>query len=286
MNRCLLSATFFLCIASMTRADVMILPPGIDRMALCDAVLRGKVVALEPQDVEVPFGGTSDLKFKFRIAVVEVRETIVGDKNAKRLRVGFVPAGERNRPFGFGRYQELNFNLAAGQEGLFFLRTHQPSKILHGVLFNDFVPEVLPKEVGPRQGMDYPSELQRARHLAKLMENPLASLKAKDLQDRLSTATYLIYRYRTPTTPKQKTEPVPLEESRLILQALLDQDWKQTRQSPTPWACFLMLGLTEKDGWRSPAKINDLNDARAAAQTWFRDAGTEYRMQRFAAEGK
>jgi hypothetical protein len=77
-----------------------------------------------------------------------------------------------------------------------------------------------------------------------------------------------------------KTELVSLDESKLILSALLNQDWAAAAAPPNAWQIFNLLGLTEKDGWKAPAKINNANDLRDAVRAWYRDHA-KYRIQRF-----
>ena len=288
MIRWPLSIVCFLTVLPLSRADVMILPPGIERIAQADAVIVGKVVAIEPQDIDVPVAAGSATTFKFRVAVVQVGETILGNKEAKTVRVGFVPRGERNNPIGFGKCPELNFNLEVGKQGLMFLRMHQGGKILYGRLFHDFVSQDTDATAKPPSGrppaLSFAEELKKTRHICKLVESPQESLKAKDPLDRYLAAAALVMRYRTLRVANQKTELISVEETRRILDSLLAQDWKAASLTPTPWNCFLMLGLTEKDGWKAPAQINDINDVRTAVQTWYRAHGQNYRIQRFINE--
>ena len=286
-RRVLLIAVCFAAVSAV-RADVFIPPPGIERIVQADAVIVGKVIGIEPVDLEFPVSKDSPLKFHLRIAVVSVSETIVGARDAKMLRVGFVPAGEKNRPFGFFKYPELNFKLDVGDHGLMYLRKRPDMKVYYGTLFNDFNP--LPIDANPKPAPGTPArgsyveEVKRARQVAKLLDDPRANLQAKDPLDRCATAAALLVRYRSAKVAKAKTELVSLEETRLIMNILLEQDWKATTPTPTPWNCFLMLGLREADGWTSPGQINDLNDVRAAARTWYRERADTYRIPRFLAE--
>ncbi len=286
MTRWTLAAVSFLAITVVAHADVMILPPGIDRIVLSDAIVVGRVIAIEPQDVEIPLTPDGNLKFRFRIAVVNVSEPIVGKKDVKTLRVGFVPADEKRNPIGFGKYPELNFRLELGKQGLMFLRKHAGTGILHGRLYHDFVAHDSEPKEKPQGGMplsSFSEELKKSRQIARLMEKPVVGLQAKDGLDRYLSAVALTVRYRTPTVAKAKTELISSDESKLIFAALLERDWTIVAPTPTPWQCFQMLGITEREGWKSPTKIANANDLRAAVRTWHEKHG-EYRISRFLPE--
>src|SRR5262245_36335608 len=63
--------------------------PSPTRAAQADAIVVGRVVALEPKDIEV--AGPGGAKTTYRIAVVNVTESVAGAKGVKSVRVGFVP---------------------------------------------------------------------------------------------------------------------------------------------------------------------------------------------------
>src|SRR5215469_14637216 len=69
---------------STARAMVIMPQPGPTRVVNADAIVVGKVVALEPQDVTVD-------KVNYRIAVVKVDQALRGAKDAKTVRIGFLP---------------------------------------------------------------------------------------------------------------------------------------------------------------------------------------------------
>src|SRR5262249_23234132 len=74
--------------ASEARALVAIARPAPGRAAQADAVVVGRVIALEPKEVEVT--GPGGAKVTYRVAVVNVTETVAGVKE-KSVRVAFVP---------------------------------------------------------------------------------------------------------------------------------------------------------------------------------------------------
>ncbi|MBI2803408.1 MAG: hypothetical protein HYX68_00310 [Planctomycetes bacterium] len=287
-HRWILLSIAVLALAPVARADRAFPMPGIDRIAAADAIVVGRVIGMEPQDVEVPASPGSKIKIKYRIAVVNVSEVVLGKKGTKTLRVGFVPVNEPkpNRR----RYPSLAFKVDLGQNGLMFLRKHPTENIYMGRMNFDFVPyadgKSPPMPVAYMGVGSYADELKQARRIARMLADPLPALKSKDPADRFTAAAHLIARYRIMPAPGAKTTPVSAEETRLIMTTLLDHDWKSSTRPINGWPCFHMLGLTDKDGWRMPAKIRDFNDLRDAARAWFRERGKDYRIQRFILSGE
>ena len=91
-------------------------PAGPQRVINADAVVVGKVVGIEPQDVMV-------MNVTYRVAVVKVDDAIRGAKDAKQVRVAFIPPPANPpkliRP-GFRGVQ-----LAVGNTGMFILKKHE-----------------------------------------------------------------------------------------------------------------------------------------------------------------
>src|SRR5262249_35757763 len=98
--------------------------PLPDRIVQSDIVVGGRVVALEPKDVEavLPY------KLDYRIAVVKVQEIIHGQKDVKELRLGFTSFDQAQKVFKTGKAMPMlspaEFSrVTVGQEGMFFLRS-------------------------------------------------------------------------------------------------------------------------------------------------------------------
>src|SRR5437764_33548 len=115
-------AALSVCMSAMTcasaHAGVIAIPPaGPNRIAKADAVIVGKVDAIEPQDVKM--GNAT-----YRIAVVRIEQTIRGVKEAKTLRIGFTPPPPPP-PDGKGPIVISSgprpIQLKVGQESLFLL---------------------------------------------------------------------------------------------------------------------------------------------------------------------
>jgi hypothetical protein len=74
-----------------------------------------------------------------------------------------------------------------------------------------------------------------------------------------------------------KEEPIDVEESKLILNALATAKWQPiVFGQPNPQQLFFQLGVGPTDGWNSPKKITGPDDMRNAVQAWIRDHG-DYR---------
>ncbi len=256
---------------SIARAMVIMPQPGPTRVVNSDAVIIGKVVALEPQDVMVD-------KVNYRIAVVKIDQGLRGAKDAKTLRLGFIPppmGGVRPGPIirpGFRGVQ-----LQVGNEGLFLLKKHAKENFyMLGGPAGYFI--------SSDNSKNFDKEVQAVKQVTKLMENPQAGLKSKDGDERLLAAAILIETYRTFRGPGQaKQEPIDAAESKQILLALADADWKAPvnlgSMRPNPALLFNRLGIAANDGWRPQPGAN----IQAAMQTWLRDHADTYRIQRFVA---
>src|SRR5262249_47447594 len=117
---------------------------------------------------------------------------------------------------------------------------------------------------------------------------PNDGLKSKEAEERLTTAALLVTRYRTNRNPEAKTEEVPAEQSKLILEVLASADWapkNNPRQfgQPNPQQIFFQLGITDKDGWKQPQDFTKLADE---AKKWCKDNAGKYRIKRFVNETK
>jgi hypothetical protein len=276
-----LAALVVLTAASQARALLIAPPvnPGPMRVAQADAIIVGRVVAHEDKDVEVALPGGG--KQTFRIAVVNVAENIKGMKDAKTVRVGFFPPPKGAigdpavlpirpgiRP-GFGG----PVNLTVGQDGLLFLTKHPKENFYTAANFNDAV---------PRSAPNFEKDLADTKKTAKLLDNPMESLKSANAEDRLTTASMLITKYRQVRFPTGKTEAIPAEESKLILKAIREGNWEVGGRfdRPNSWMLFSQLGLTPKDGWMQPAVIRDVRELHKAAQEWLDKNADTYRIQR------
>lgn len=259
------------------RALVVAPPPGPARVAQADGIVVGRVVAHEPKDILLTTAPGVDTKIKYRVAVVNVADTIKGEK-AKSVRVAFMPPPERNadpnRPIISGGFRGPQ--LAMGIEGMFFLTKHHSEKGL-------YIAQNYYDVVQSANNQNFEKEVKEAKAVMKLLENPLKSLKSENPQDRFQTAAMLIAQYRNFRFGNAKTEPIAAEESKLILKALLDGKWNQGGGrfgEADSWMLFNQLGLTDKDGWKQPQNVNNISQFHDAAKEWLKKNADSYRIQR------
>jgi hypothetical protein len=209
-------------------------------------------------------------KVPHQMAVVRIDGVVVGAKDLRQLRVGFIapPPSPRRRP---------GFQWSVGQQGCFFLRRHpeEPFWVLQAD--SDMLDKGRDK--------DFDRRLALVRRCGKLLEDVEAGLRARDADDRLLTAGMLILRYRTPQFVYRgapKTELIDAEQSRRILAVLAEGEWteRDLRDPMGRLRLFFRLGLTNRDGWK-PARSD--KDAAEAAQAWLRANASTYRIRRYVA---
>lgn len=248
-------------------------PSVVERVALADCIVVGKVTAIEAQAVEAlpPLNVSGAKKVRYQVAVIDARESLVGAKGVRRLRVAFLaPDAEGSGPR-FRRWPLVE--LTVGQEACLFLATHPEET---------FLVARAPYDVLDRKSKGFDQDLAQTRRCARLLDDPNAGLRSKAAEDRLLTAALLIFRYRTPryvySGPPQ-TEAIDAGQSKLMLAALAEADWHKAGGEIAPLALFFRLGLTAGDGWNQP---QDLQQIRAAARTWLHDQGSVYRIRRYS----
>lgn len=246
-----------------------------NRLANSDAILVGRVVALEPMDMEAaPAKGQP--KLTYRIGVIQVTESLHGlAKDAKMVRVGFVVAGDvppgaapgnlpvrmMRRPF------ESTMQLQSGQDGLFFLARHAEGSFYVSPMYQNFI---------SRQNSDhFEHELKSAKNVAKFLANPAAFLKSADKDERYTAAAILISRYRNSNGLPVKQVAIDAGESKLIMKALAEADWINGQHDatiPNPTALFQQLGIGANDGYRVVGVVSQ----QEAMQKWIADNAGKY----------
>lgn len=266
-------------VASSRAQALMVAPPVISqRVAAADAVVVGQVTGFADKAVTaVRFPGGTD-KVNYQVALVKVEEALLGLKDAKTVRVGFLPPPPpappvpRRPPIRRGPQA----NLAVGQEACLFLTKHPDGDFYVLTAWYD----VLNKADNPA----FPKEMEEVRHCAKLLAGPKAGLASANKEDRALTAVMLVTRYRTQryhAGKPPKEEPIDAAKSKAILLALADADWtiRNPRQAQgSPQAVFNRLGLTEKDGWVPP---KDASRWAEVAKRWLKSHADTYRIRRF-----
>jgi hypothetical protein len=260
------------------RALVIAPPPGPVRAAKAEVIVVGRIIAIEEKDVSAPQFPKAPQNVNYRIAVVSVGEAIKGAKDAKTIRLGFIPppqAGKGKPPFirpGIGRF---NVSFTVGQDGMFFLTKHHKENFYTAPMYFDFVNGENP---------NFKNEVRQAKLAVKIGNNPQAALKSKDNEERFFAAAMLIDKYRPFVGPQAKTEAIDAAESKLILTALLGADWKQGGPGFGQFHPFNLFNrLGPKEGWIQPqGNIDNIYDA---AKEWLRKNADSYRIQRIIGGG-
>jgi hypothetical protein len=187
------------------------------------------------------------------------------------------PGGRRPFP---GNFQQ-QVNLQVGQNGLFTVNKHHKEEFYLSPNVQNFVT----RENNP----NFETQLKTAKQLSKVMADPVASLKSNDKQDRYTAAAVLINKYRSPNNPTgqpMKLAPIDAAESKLILKAMSEGEWKQgvfNAAIPAPFELFNRLGLTPNDGY-SPVNIRTQPELFTAMQKWLDENNGKYRIQKYVVD--
>jgi hypothetical protein len=260
-----------LALVGSLRADMIAPPPASQRAAQAQFVVVGKVIKVA--DRSVPAEMFKGDERRMMVATVKVQESLLG-RPGKEIKVGtFItaPIAKDARP-----REIVNINLVLDQEAMLFLQPHPTLKDTF-VLPNYF--DLVTKKDNPA----FAAEREQVRKAATILKAPLASLRAKNAEDRFLAAALLISRYRTPVPGNDsKTEPVPAAETKLLLEALAEADWKAERGPLgfylAPRGLFFRLGLTPADGWKQP---DDFNQIEPEAKKWLKANAEKFKLQRF-----
>lgn len=262
-----------------------IVPPNPQRVLNADAIVVGKVTALEGKTVkaESPLGNTQQVEYQ--IAVVKVAEALAGGNGLTHVKVGFVvpqaappvappPAIKDRVPIRLPRLDNRlqPVTLGKGQEVCLFLKAH-PKEAFYTVKSS--------VDVIDRAAPDYAAQVREVRLLAKAARDPMAALKSKDAAERFHAAALQLYRHRTATSSPLREELVPAEESKLILLGIAEGDWtpQAGRANPLhPQTLFYLLRPTVRDGWVQPPQAQDIPDA---AKQWLKARADSYRLKRY-----
>src|SRR5262249_2684079 len=124
-------------------------------------------------------------------------------------------------------------------------------------------------------------QVRELKDYARIAADPAKALKSKDAGDRFKAAATLIFRYRT-SRGTDKTEQIPAEESKRILEALAETDWNVQVTQPgqiTAQALFQML-QPEQGGWKYPEGV-PFQQVPAMMKSWVKENVSTFRVQRF-----
>jgi hypothetical protein len=276
-------AAAVLALAAVPAAAMRIAPPStMQKVASADAVVVGKVTAIDEKTIKAPRFPGDKMLGEFRVATVKIEMPLLGVKGLTHVKVAWMPPppppppGRPGGPIRIGGGRGPVVNLQKGQELLLFLKKLPKENVYTAASYFDVVEKKTP-------GFD--AEVAEVKKYGKLLADPMAGLKAKSADDRFQTAALLLFRYRT-FQQGGKLEPIPAQESKLILEAFADADWNAkpvTRPGPfqrqaTPQTTFYLLGAQPKDGWVQPQNFQQFPDA---AKKWLKDNAGTYRIQRY-----
>src|SRR5262249_26042305 len=150
--------------------------PLPERVALAKVIVVGKVVEIEKKTVQAkPFPGAEE-KSEFQVAVVEIKDAIQGAKGLTHVRIAFLPApkGPVGGPIRPGIRRAPALQLTKGLEACFFLTPHF-EETFH------LIPNVTPPMDSKAE--NFKKELEEVKRIAKLLDDPKASLKSKNAAD-------------------------------------------------------------------------------------------------------
>lgn len=246
-------------------------PPVIATRAAADLVVVGKVTAVEKEEVEVAQYPGSQQRVSYKVAVVKVEDALSGKTNETHIKVGFQPVG--------GRRGVTTFDFKENAEGVFFLRKHADT----GIYLFDYNTQPL-----DATAKTYKDDLAVVKKAVAVFADPMKALKAKEKKDAYFAAAVLVAKYRTPTAGTTvRTENLPTEESKLILQTILEADWSAAdKDVPPPYQTFMRLGMTQKDGWK-PAQFNGNGDfnthMKDEFKKWVEGDGAKFQIKKYVA---
>jgi hypothetical protein len=204
---------------------MMIAPAPIpQRVAQADIVVTGKVTAIEDKTVSVSEVHGAKEKTEYHVAVIKVKDNLLGAKGLTHVKVGFVipkdpPAPQPGKPAVFIR-RRPQVKLEVDQEVCVFVRKHHEGNFYVAQAYFDVIDK-------KQARADFDKQVEQAKTAAKLLADPKASLKSKDAGERALTAEMLVARYRAWRGPNAKTEAIDAGESKLILTALAEADWNK-----------------------------------------------------------
>src|SRR5262245_22412276 len=141
----------------------------------------------------------------YKIATVKIEDPLIGGRGLTQYRVGF-PSDEQK-----GNFRPLPVGgkpLTADQEGCFFLVPHHDG---------DFY--TLASAPMLKKDDKYAKQMEEVKKVAKTLDDPVAALKAKDIEDRFRAAMILLQRYQSNRSGRPTArEPIPAEENKLLLE--------------------------------------------------------------------
>jgi hypothetical protein len=206
-----------------TRTDAIM--PG---QSYPNAAVVARVVEVEPDVVEVaPFrGAPKERMLRYKVAIMKIDDPLIGASGITRVRVGFPADASAASPGdgGSGRPRAVTATvmigpsvtgtaLSTGMEGCFSLVKHANADF--------YVLTGLPIQ---KKDPNFAREVDRFKRYTRATNDPVAALKAKELDDRFEAAQIILQSYLTPRGSNVR-EPVPEEENKLLVALLTELPW-------------------------------------------------------------
>jgi hypothetical protein len=262
-----------------------------------DTIVVGKVTGVEEKNVKAPRFKNDAEKGEYRVFTVKIEQALKGGNGLTHIKVGcLIPAAPQPigpkvqpvdpavpiRPAIRPGIRPLPFQqppmLEKGQEAILFLKSHVSEPFYTLGQQSDVIIKTAPT---------YKTDVEAAVKACKLANDPMAGLKSKDAQDRITTAGMLLMQYRTATGPGPfKEEEIPAEESKLIIEALASGNFDAPRTGRfdpmNPQQLFYQLN-PQQYGYKAPA---DFRQQGPAMKKWLEDNAGKVRIKRFVTAEK
>ena len=282
--------------ASLSPALMIAMRPPAQRAISAEAVVIGKVTAIEKDPIDAtPFPGAPN-KLAFKIAVVQVETSLAGANNVTHIKIGFIPPAPQavDQPVKPGlvrppiRRGPIATELKVGQEFVFFLVKHPDANFY-----------VMPNMSPPLdvKAEETKKDIESLKKVLAVVGDPGKALEADKANDRAFAAAVMASKYRSYPDAGGEVDqvPIPAAESKLILKGLAEGNWTKLDGAPNAMQVFYSLGLTEKDGWvapkaaqpqpgQPPANYNEFT--QKAFVKWLDGPGKDYSIKKIVPKKK
>lgn len=233
-------------VATFVEARIIAPAPIAERVALAPVVIKGTVTSIEDKGVQ--HDGA-----EFKIAIVKVADAIKGAGDVTHVRVAFQPVTR----FPVNSIQK-------DTDVLLFLTPVKGQTFYTTRMYYDIVNKNSPQ---------FAKEVEAARTCGKALASATTWLATGKPEEKALAAAMLILQYRPQRIPTKPGAAVDAAQSKAILLALADADWKQ-QEGEGPLGplsgrnLFQRINPTAADGWTPPA---DFNQFETAAKKWLKD---------------
>lgn len=271
MRSVTLSSVFVLLACSTPGWAYLGSPPAWQQLAAADCVVVGRLVAIE-EKVETPQEFNPTAKVNWHVGLVKISDPVWNARGLTHVRIGFLAPGNGQRSLS-AEYQS--------KDTCFILKRHptepffMPNGWNEGVFSSD------------RDADQFRKWVAVLKRYGSLLQDPQAGLRSKDADDRLTAAALLLARYSAARNlgKASRPEPIPADESRLILETILKADWNKREgnwENILPFDLATSLCLTDKDNW-PPAAFKHQKGiiTKEATKKWLEENVGGYRIQRY-----